>query len=352
MNRTLSKIKHGVLSTSAGKKIRKTKYRAYFTRENAIRDLTKFGIAPTEELIADMLKEALDHDVTFNEYLYYHFYEVEEKERREFIPLWEAENRYVEVFNDYRTADLFFDKERVYNKFKQFYKRKLIALHLYNQREKEEFLAFFKSAGRVIVKPYDGGEGRGVRIFDDSTDTEKIFEILKRDYRHGAVVEEVIEQDERMAALHPASLNTLRIATVRLDDEIMVLPPVMRVGANGSVVDNCGSGGILCELDENGVVTGTADERGQSFEYHPTTGKKLIGYQVPDLTDAVNLAKELSSVYPAVRLVGWDIALSKDGFVMIEGNSAPNFAAYQLFGKGCRTYMDSVLNRYKEGKNK
>lgn len=352
MNRTLLTIKHIALSTSFGKKIRKNRYRSRFTRERALKALSNFGISPTDEIASDMLKEAFEYDVTFSEYLYYHFYERDIKERREFVPLWEAEIRYVEVLNDYKAADLFFDKEKVYNRFKQFYKRKLIALHKYDRQERKEFLDFFRSAGRVIVKPYDGGEGRGVRIFGDSADAEEVFEKLKSDYRHGAVAEEVVEQDERMALLHPSSLNTLRITTLRLDDELIVLPPVMRVGAKGSVVDNCGSGGILCELDENGVVTATADERGHSFEYHPTTNEKMIGFQVPDISDAVVLAKKLSSVYPEARLVGWDIALSKEGYVMIEGNSAPNFAAYQLFGKGCRGYMDSILERFKEGKKK
>lgn len=352
MNRTLAGVKYRVLSTSVGKKLRKVKYRTYFTRENAIRDLTKFGKTPTEELISDMLKEASEHDVTFNEYLYYHFYEREETERREYIPLWEAVSRYIEEFNDYRTADLFFDKEKVYNKFKRFYKRKLMALHTYDQQERKEFLDFFRCAGRVIVKPYDGGEGRKIRIFEDSADAEAVFGTLKRDYRQGAVIEEVVAQDERMASLHPASLNTLKITTLRLDDELVVLPPFMRVGTNGSVVDNGGAGGILCKLDENGTVTDTADEKGQRFEYHPTTDKKLIGFQVPDLSEAVTLAKELASVYPEVRLIGWDIALSKDGYVMIEGNSAPSFVGYQLIDKGCRPYMDAMLNRFKEVKNK
>ncbi len=352
MNRTLLRIKHKVLSTSVGKKLRKVKYRAGFTRENALKTLSDFGMSPSDELISDMLKEALDHDVMFGEYLMYHFYELDEKERREFIPVWEAASKYIEVFDDYRTADLFYDKEKVYNRFKQFYKRKLIALHKYNNHEKKEFVAFFRNAGRVIVKPHDGAEGREVRIFNDSTEAEGVFEKLKCDYRHGAVVEEVVEQDERTASLHPASLNTLRIATLRLDDGIIVLPPIMRVGTNEAVVDNGGSGGIFCQLDENGVIISTCDEKGRRYEYHPTTHKKLIGFQVPDIAKAIELAKQLSAVCPEVRYVGWDIALSKDGFVMIEGNCVTGFVVWQSSGKGYRTKIDSILKRVKEEKKR
>ena len=352
MNRTLLKIKHRILLTSVGKKLRRTRYRAGFTRKNALRTLSEFGMPPTEEMVSDMLKEAMEHDVTFPEYLMYHFYELDEKDRREFIPIWEAASEYIEVFDDYRTADLFYDKEKVYNKFKQFYGRKLMALHKYNQKEKEEFLDFFRSAGRVIVKPYDGKAGYGVQIFANSADAVNVFERLKRNYRHGAVVEEVIQQDERMASLHPASLNTLRIATMRLDDEIIVLPQVMRVGTNGAVVDNGGSGGIFCQLDENGVIISTCDEKGHKHEYHPTTNKRMVGFQVPDIADAVELAKRLSAVYPEVPYIGWDIALSKDGYVMIEGNSGAGFVVWQFIGKGCRPLMEPFLKKIKEGKNK
>ena len=352
MNRTLLVIKHRILSTSVGKKFRRIRYRAGFTRKNALRALSGFCIPPTEELLSDMLKEAKEHDVTFPEYLMYHFYELDEKARREFIPIWEAASKYIEVFDDYRTADLFYDKEKVYNKFKQFYGRRLIALHKYNNTEKEEFLAFFRSAGRVIVKPVDGEMGRGVRIFNNGKEAEKIFEQLKHDYRHGAVVEEVVEQDERTASLHPASLNTLRIATFRYDDEIIVLPPVMRVGTNGNVVDNGGSGGILCQLDEKGRIISTRDEKGRTYEYHPTTNKRLIEFQMPDVANAIEFAKQLSSVYPEVPYVGWDIALSKDGFVMIEGNTLTGFTAWQSSGKGSRPLVDYLLSRYKKEKSK
>ena len=352
MNRTLLTIKQTALSTSLGKKMRKIRYRSRFTRERAIEKLSEFGLSPTDELVSDMMNEALEHDVTFREYFMYHFYDLKEKERREFIPLWEAGSKYVEVFNNYRTSGLFYDKEKVYNRFKQFYKRKLIALHRFNEQEKTEFYDLFSSAGRVIVKPYDGQEGFGIRMINYSADSEDVFEKLRHDYPHGAIIEEVVEQDERMASLHPESLNTLRIATVRLGDEVIVLPPLMRVGTNGSVVDNGGSGGIFCELDENGVITNTCDEKGQSFEYHPTTHKKLIGFQVPDISKAVELAKQLSAVCPEVTYIGWDIALSKNGFVMIEGNSAAGFVVWQIFGKGCRPLMDSIMDRVKEGKNK
>lgn len=137
MNRTLLKFKHMALSTSVGKKLRRIKNRAGFTRENVLKYISDFGMTPSDELISDMLKEALEHDVMFGEYLYYHFYELDEKDRREFIPIWEAASKYIEVFDDYRTADLFYDKEKEYNKFKEFYKRKLIALHKYNKQAKE-----------------------------------------------------------------------------------------------------------------------------------------------------------------------------------------------------------------------
>lgn len=355
MNRTLLIIKHRILSTSAGKKLRRFKYRAGFTRKNAVKQAVASGFSPTEELISDMMNEALEHDVTFKEFFWYRFNERSVGERRQIIPIWETAGRYIEVFNDYRKADLFYDKGKTYDRFKRFYGRKLMTLHRFGKQEKEEFIDFFRNAGRVVIKPRDAAEGRGVRIFNDSTEAEKVFETVKHGYRHGAVVEEVIEQDERMACLHPSSINTIRIVTIRLGgDEVVVMPPVMRVGTNGSIVDNAGSGGILCELDENGVIIATCNEKGQSFEYHPTTHEKMIGFQVPDIAKAIGFAKQLSAVYPEVPYVGWDIALSKEGYVMVEGNSDSAFGAWQNCGftleNNFRTYMDSILDRFKESK--
>ena len=111
-------------------------------------------------------------------------------------------------------------------------------------------------------------------------------------------------------------------------------------------MDNGSSGGIGCKLDENGVIVDTCDAMGRKYEYHPTTNKRLIGFQVPDISAALDLAKRLSALCPEVRFVGWDIALSKDGFVVIEGNNSASFTCYQLYGnKDFRTFMDSIRQK-------
>ena len=140
------------------------------------------------------------------------------------------------------------------------------------------------------------------------------------------VFEELIVQDETMDSFHPQSVNTLRIATLRFNDRIEIIHPRIRLGRGEAVVDNAGSGGIIGNIDlSSGVIYAACDKKGTSYEYHPDTNVKIVGFKVPRFDEALQLVKQLAQVLPKVRYVGWDIALRPDGWVMIEGNDKGQF---------------------------
>ena len=73
-----------------------------------------------------------------------------------------------------------------------------------------------------------------------------------------------------MAKLHEDSVNTLRIATLHDGKEPVVLSAVVRMGANGSTVDNASNGGLFCGIKDNGHLTKYGyNRKGEAFEKHP-----------------------------------------------------------------------------------
>ena len=126
------------------------------------------------------------------------------------------------------------------------------------------------TSGQIPIEPSTGAfvEG-GIK---EQTPEEYLAK-LQQDYPYGFVLEELIRQCQEMAALHPESVNTVRIPTLRFDDHVQIVHPFLRVGRGKSVVDNGMSGGILCTIDpETGIVKNTADERGVHYVEIPESG--------------------------------------------------------------------------------
>lgn len=171
-----------------------------------------------------------------------------------------------------------------------------------------------------------GSLGQGIRIVSDSS--YEFFSGLKM-LTHGSAVyicEELIVQNAEIGALHPASINTVRIPTVVCRDGVHIFHPVLRIGINNSIVDNGGRGRILANVDiDTGVVyTAGFDESGNRYVVHPNSGISIPGFQIPRWDEAKQLAVELAWVTNN-RYTGWDLALTDEGWVRVEGNDCGEF---------------------------
>ena len=75
-----------------------------------------------------------------------------------------------------------------------------------------------------------------------------------------------------------------------------------------------------------GRVTGRAIMlRGGMLARHPDTGVPFDGFEVPCCAEAIALAVRLHREVPGLHSIGWDLAITADGPVFIEGND--NWAA-------------------------
>ena len=278
----------------------------------------------------------------FDEFFMFNFLRLSHRGRKEFISETQREY-FCRRVNAPDTLLLFTDKGKAYQCFAKYYRRDACIVKNWQQDE-EAFVLFVERHELFLIKPLDGAMGNGVQIIKGEP-ADKLKLRLREEYSSGFIAEELIRQNEKMAVLHPSSVNTIRIATFRQGDKIHIVQPFVRMGRGDAIVDNAAQGGIFGIIDiDTGTITETSDEWGNKYVVHPDTGTPIVGYIIPEWKAALELAKELSGVVPTCQFVGWDFAYTDDGWVVVEGNSKAQFICFQTAPqKGYREKLEKMI---------
>jgi len=265
----------------------------------------------------------------------------------EFISYWESSSFCLRV-DSMRARKILGNKYNSYNYFSRFYGRRALLLSLVEiEKEKglEKLKVFIGDTNRsYIIKPLNLNSGKGIKVMSSFQDIVDYVKTLHRD----VIIEDVIIQDESMSAFNHSSVNTLRIQTANYGNgEIDILWPCLRMGRAGCVVDNAGSGGIFAAIDVNtGKTIAAVDESRNVWNVHPDSKKELIGYTIPRWQEAIALAKDLAKAIPDAGFVGWDMALTKQGWVMVEGNCAPLLIYQIALARGIRNEFYEMKTKF------
>lgn len=176
-------------------------------------------------------------------------------------------------------------------------------------------------AGKVIIKPaINMAGGKGIYFWSKEENDKKDFEAACG--ISDIIIQEIVTQHEQLAAIHPYSINSVRIMTLLLKGESHVLSAVLRMGVNGKKVDNVSSGGIAVGILPDGRLKDFAfDNSGTVYKTHPQ-GVVFGEHYIPNIEECKELVKKLSYRMSRVsKLISWDLCIGKDGHPMlIEAN--------------------------------
>lgn len=290
-------------------------------------------------LLADMVRCAIQYGAGYVDYKIAEMYRLTPAQRETQITR-AASNRIVAKMNDKAYWGHFDDKARFNALFSEQVRRDWLDLRT---AAEAEFAAWVKGRGDVIGKPIEGSSGNGIVKYGRG-DLPPLAAIRAAGID---LLEDCVVQHEALAALCPTSVNTLRIATLLGDHKEGIVYAYLRIG-NGNVVDNVDQGGMAAPVDlATGKLHGVgADKQGNRYETHPMTGTPIVGFQVPFWHEAADMCLAAMRVIPKVRFVAWDVAITPEGPVFIEGNSFPSHAIPQFAAH----YPDGVgiLPRFKE----
>lgn len=255
-------------------------------------------------------------------------------------------HRYQSILGEKCMCDFFFSGENVVHSIL----KNINGYYYYEGRpvSEEEAISLCKNLEKVIIKPSRGFQGHGVQFFNVKngiTDLsgKSIGQIFK-DYKKDFLIQDWVRQHKDMAALNPTSVNTMRILSYRSEMEVLIIYSVVRIGRNGSVVDNQCAGGISTTIDEEGKLGKFAfGGYAEDNIYKTDTGIVLEGYQLPSYDKAIEMVKRLHLKLPFFNLVGWDIAIQEDGKpVLIEFNTKPGLSQ-SAFKSGMGKYTERII---------
>lgn len=193
-----------------------------------------------------------------------------------------------------------------------------------------------------ILKPVAGVSGDGVMRLErdgkhwrDSRgavfDAAAILEAIARTGYTRWLFQQVVCGHPILAELSNTSgLQTVRVVTlVDKDEQVRVLAARLRLIGGDAAYDNFKfgkTGNVIAILnpDSGRVESAFGGARAryeiQAVTHHPRTGRDLIGFQVPDWPAVRELAVVAARAFMPLRSIGWDVAVTPDAPLLIEGN--------------------------------
>ncbi|MCA9407573.1 MAG: hypothetical protein KC733_02700, partial [Candidatus Omnitrophica bacterium] len=209
--------------------------------------------------------------------------------------------------------------------------------------------------GYYVIKPSrDTSCGRGILFF--STDQQsaivnfgdnhtillnELRGYLSQHHNKCLLIERQLKQHPQMAVIYSHAVNTIRIDTLRcLDGNIINLNAYIRLGRGDRKVDNItaaeGVGGISVPIDHiSGRLKGIGKDRYlNEFIQHPDTGVAFEGIEIPFWNELKELVCQAHRVFPKVNSIGWDVGITPQGPVLIEGNHDYDMYGIQVMHGG------------------
>ncbi len=169
------------------------------------------------------------------------------------------------------------------------------------------------------------------------------LEIAEARFKAGDfIIEERIDQHREMKKLNPCSVNTIRIITFLTKEmSVILLAGMLRTGADENCTDNFSTGGIVVGINlSNGKLKETGffhPNFGTTVTAHPKTNVRFKNFQVPFWNEVCLLAEKAQKAFFQLKSIGWDIAITDVGPVIIEGNIEWGTAGIQATNGGLLT---------------
>ncbi len=232
----------------------------------------------------------------------------------------------------------------------------------------DDVIRLIREKGQVAYKSNAGTHGDGFYkieyrdgvyyVNEEVSSDEEIREIINSSESTYAI-SEIIEAHQQFKKIYPNALGTIRVMLInRNGDDPVIEHAYMRIGSSKTgVTDNIGYGGICAYVD---VETGryykaqrVQDHVFSDCPVHPDTGTRIEGI-IPYWEEVKKGILETAMMVPQIEYMGYDIAITEDGFRIIEINTHQDLHKYPEYPESVKSYLKGKCrtkwDKYYEGK--
>lgn len=317
-------------------------YARYFENLRKIADRENKNFV---KLVLDTGNCVFRYGFCLSDYLNYKLYDKNRKERKKYVST-RTENKFYEKVSPSAYKQRYTVKPNFLKDFNRYTKRDFIVP---TEGNYEEFNNFLDKHKVFMSKPYDGLGGADVKKeYTQNISNRKLY--FDECIKNRIFLEELVIQHPEMNKLCDKSVNTMRIMTFNNHGKSQIIWMGLRVGNGINSIDNFHAKGMAVNIDMNtGKLVGNAiDKDLNEYKEHPVTHIKFDGFQIPCFEAAKKMVLEASLESNKILVVGWDVAISDKGPVIIEGNRRPGFDIVQVLSGGKIDMVKDVLNNLKK----
>ena len=302
------------------KLINKNTYKRLKNKINKVHEIYK---RPKILIFFDMLWCMLIYQAGYTDYYSFGMYNMNHKQRKTILTRGKN-NSYVAKFNNKEYWHLFDNKNEFNEKYNKYLKRDWIYLKDKNINDLNKFI---KNKDYIIAKPNNDSGGNGIekiKINNFKTIKQLYNYLIKKNL---LLLEDVVEQHNTLNKLNPSSVNTIRLITLKYNNKVHFITAFLRIGNNNNFVDNTASGGMLTMIDLSRGVTlfSAIDKNLKEYDKHPITKEKIKNIRIPYFNETKQMIIELAKNIKEINYIAWDIAITNNGPVLIEGNPYPGY---------------------------
>ncbi len=151
----------------------------------------------------------------------------------------------------------------------------------------------------------------------------------------GAILQEVLRPHPELAELTGERVSTVRTIELIGGNRIETFRAAWKVPAGGNIADNFWRpGNLLADVDVadgrvRRIIRGTGLDQ-QEVDDHPDTGRRLKDTTLPEWAAVTRLSEAAASLFPDLRIVAMDVAITDRGPVVVEVNAGGDMDLTQL----------------------
>lgn len=306
-----------------------------FNARKYIRDFSKeLGEkwnVPARAIYKDILKAKKINHISLNEYEWMNYYFLTD-EQKETVSTLKTRADFRAHFTNKHYKCILMNKYIFSKVFDEFFGRQCIRCCDATAEKLKEMGA---KSGKVIAKPNAKGQGKGIKVFPVTTDEEVAIALEAiLGYDDGGVVEEYLIQHPDIAKLNPGAVSIIRFYSVCTPVASYLFAPVFTAAVSKDIANGCQDAlTAMIDINTGEVITDAVDQNNfVDVALHPVTGVPFKGLKIPYWQETIEMMKRAVPLAKQISNIGWDVAITEDGPVIIEANTIPGFNTAQYKG--------------------